>query len=189
MARNRQVIVLAALLVVLAAVALVQWRRSQAAPREEQGVAANPARSAQQRTPARGVLGASDIPEVHLDHLKAERAAPKPAERDLFRFRPAAPPPPPPPVPRLPQPGGGLGTGPGGTTPPAPIPLRLIGIVESRSTGKLAVLRDERGDIFQGREGAVLDGRYRIVRIGTESVEMAWADGRGQPQRIPLSVQ
>ena len=37
-----------------------------------------------------------------------------------------------------------------------------------------------------GSEGDIIEGRYRIVRIGVESIELAWVDGRGQ-QTIRLS--
>jgi hypothetical protein len=47
------------------------------------------------------------------------------------------------------------------------------------------VLSDGR-DQFYGREGDIIDGRYRIVRIGVESVDMTYVDGRGA-RRIPLS--
>jgi hypothetical protein len=69
---------------------------------------------------------------------------------------------------------------------PPPIPLRFIGIVdEVRRHLKLAVLSDGR-NVFYGREGDIIEGRYRIVRIGLESIEMTHVDGRGQ-QTIRLS--
>jgi len=40
--------------------------------------------------------------------------------------------------------------------------------------------------VFYGREGEVIEGRYKILRIGVESVEMSYVDGRGR-QRIPLT--
>lgn len=69
---------------------------------------------------------------------------------------------------------------------PPPIPLRFIGIVEASERGtKVAVLSDGR-DVFYGREGDVIDGRYRIVRIGVESIELEYLDGRGR-QTIRLT--
>ena len=41
-------------------------------------------------------------------------------------------------------------------------------------------------NVFYGREGDIIEGRYRIVRIGLESIEMMHVDGRGQ-QTIRLS--
>jgi hypothetical protein len=37
-----------------------------------------------------------------------------------------------------------------------------------------------------GPEGATIDGRYRIIKIGAESVELAHVDGRGH-QMIRLT--
>jgi hypothetical protein len=69
---------------------------------------------------------------------------------------------------------------------PPPIPLRFIGIVEASARGtKVAVLSDGR-DVFYGREGDAIDGRYRIVRIGVESIELEYLDGRGR-QTIRLT--
>jgi hypothetical protein len=69
---------------------------------------------------------------------------------------------------------------------PPPIPLRFIGLVDAPGqTARLAVLSDGR-NVFHGREGDIIDGRYRIVRIGVESIEMSYVDGRGR-QTIRLS--
>jgi hypothetical protein len=78
-------------------------------------------------------------------------------------------PPPPPPPPRLP-----------------PIPYRFIGIVEAPNRAeRLAVLTDGQNR-FYGREGQLVEGRYRILRIGADSIDMAYADGRGR-QTIRLT--
>jgi hypothetical protein len=50
---------------------------------------------------------------------------------------------------------------------------------------RIAALSDGRFTYY-GREGDIIDGRYRIVRIGVESIEMVHVDGRG-PQTIRLS--
>ena len=64
--------------------------------------------------------------------------------------------------------------------------MRFIGLVEApQQAQKIAVLSDGRG-IYQGREGDIIEGRYRILRIGVESVDMAYVDGRGR-QTIRLS--
>lgn len=70
--------------------------------------------------------------------------------------------------------------------PPA-ITLKFVGLVERREQSeRIAVLRDTVGHIFYGAEGAVIEGRYRIVRIGAESIEITYLDGRGR-QTIRLS--
>jgi hypothetical protein len=64
--------------------------------------------------------------------------------------------------------------------------MKFIGVVEAVSPAqRIAVLSDARG-VYEGREGDVIEGRYRIVRIGQESIEMAYLDGRGR-QTIRLS--
>ena len=123
-------------------------------------------------------------PDVHLRALDAERPKPIPGERNLFRFRPKpppAPPPVPPPVVR------NIPGGPSGPPPPPPIPLKFIGIVEAPAQSKrIAALVDSTGHAFQGREGDIVAGQYRVLKIGVESIEMAYLDGRGR-QTIRLS--
>jgi hypothetical protein len=64
--------------------------------------------------------------------------------------------------------------------------LKFIGIVEAPGQAlKIAVLSDGR-NVFYGREGDIIEGRYRILRIGAESLEIAYADGRGR-QTIRLT--
>jgi hypothetical protein len=45
--------------------------------------------------------------------------------------------------------------------------------------GKVAVFSDCRATM-SGIEGDIVDGRYRLVRIGVESVVMEYVDGRGR---------
>jgi hypothetical protein len=114
---------------------------------------------------------------VKLDALKSVRPDQGELERNPFRFKPPpAPPPPPPPKPQPPQP----------TLPPQPIvptvppiPLKFMGTVE-RGTLKLAALTDCKGFTYSGREGESIDGRYRLVRIGEESVVMEYLNGTGR---------
>lgn len=130
-----------------------------------------------------GPPAAAQAGRIGLDRLTAERPQPGQLHRNLFRFEsPKAAPGSTPPPPARPAPGPLTAN----VQPPPPpaIPLRFIGIVED-SKMKLAVLTDGR-DVFYGKEGDVLDGRYRIVRIGVESVELEHVDGRGR-QTIRLS--
>jgi hypothetical protein len=65
--------------------------------------------------------------------------------------------------------------------------LRFIGVVErTEKSQRIAVLRDTVGHIFSGPEGSIIEGRYRIVRIGNESIEMSYLDGGGR-QTIRMS--
>lgn len=179
---RRRLIILVALLVVVAGAGAYQfWPSTQAAT----------ARAAV-RAAARQAQGPTSVtaPDVHLPALRDDR--PQPVEdprRDLFRFKPKAPPPRP--VEQrpafVPRPVvSDAPTAPAGPPPLPPIAMRFIGLVEEQDRAqKIAILTDGRG-IYQGREGDIIEGRYRIVRIGVESVEMAYLDGRGR-QTIRLS--
>jgi hypothetical protein len=128
---------------------------------------------------------------VRLDVLEAAHARPAEERRDPFRFRSEAPPRETHPVPAANlQPGGPGAPGAQGTfralpSGPPPMMLKFIGILKPTSATPIAVLSDGK-NVFYGREGETVDGRYRIHRIGVESIEMEWADGRGK-QVIRLS--
>ncbi len=183
MARNYgRPIVLAGLLVVLAAVLYYQWQGASASP----APAPAPARSA---AAARATTGReappAPVPEVKLQALAEPRPDPTSAERNPFSFQPKAPPPAAQQA-MVSRPASPVVTGPPVPPPPPPIPLKFIGIVEGAPRpGKLAVLSDGR-DVYYGKEGDLIEGRYRIVRIGVESIEMTYVDGAGR-QVIRLS--
>jgi hypothetical protein len=193
--RRRQ-LMLGALVVVLLVVIYRLWTATSAAP----AVASNPSAAgapARTQAPARaargtGTAGADGTEgvDVHLDALDAERARPGKGERNLFRFRPKAPPPPPPAPPKTAQPAlpvNPVPQPPPGPPPVPPITLKFIGIIESPTHArKIAVLSDGRNPPFQGEEGAIIEGRYRILKIGVESIELAYLDGRGR-QTIRLT--
>src|SRR5580765_4248862 len=128
------------------------------------------------------------VDPVRLDVLKRTRPEPRGGHQDPFSFqarRTATSPEAgstPVPQPTAPTPVAELQ----GPPPPPPITLRFIGILNAASTSKIAVLSDGKGNVFYGREGETIDGRYRIDRIGVESIDMAWTDGRGH-QVIRLS--
>jgi hypothetical protein len=53
-------------------------------------------------------------------------------------------------------------------------------MADPQNPGKrIAILSDARSTYY-GREGEVLEGRYRIVKIGVESIELTYLDGRGR---------
>ena len=149
-----------------------------------------------ERTPTRAAQSDSPpaAPDVHLQALNADRPRPESSERNLFRFATKAPPPPPPTVP---SPSRGtppppvvvapMPSGPPQPAPPPPITLKFIGIIEATERAqKIAILSDGRNVPFYGREGDIIEGRYRILKIGVESVELAYVDGRGR-QTIRLT--
>lgn len=152
------------------------------------------ARPGATRTPAgaRPVAGVPEVGVVRLDALSRALAEAPAVTRDPFRFRAAAPAPSVSSAPSA-RPGGQGPAGvpgpppvPLGPPPPPPIPLKFIGLVEQAPGRlKLAVLSDGR-NVFYGKEGDTIEGRYRIERIGPESIEMAYLDGRGR-QTLRLS--
>ena len=73
-----------------------------------------------------------------------------------------------------------------GPPPPPPITIKFIGIVET-ARGKVGAFTDCRAT-FPGREGEVIEGRYRVVRIGIESAIVEYTDGRGRTT-LPLNGQ
>src|SRR6478736_463966 len=127
--------------------------------------------------------------EVRLNALAGDRQEPGKAARNPFRYQPKAAPPPKmvTPVAPPPQPQAGPAI-PVGPPPPPPIALKLIGVLERANGVKWAVLSDGKSAPLYGKDGDIIDGRYVIVKIGTESIEMTYADGRGR-QMIRLSGQ
>ena len=69
------------------------------------------------------------------------------------------PPPPPPPIP--------------------PVPLKFMGTVEKPGL-TLAALTDCKGFSYAAREGELVDGRYRLVKIQVESVILEYSNGTGR---------
>jgi len=184
---RKPVWVLVALLACVAAVAFYVSQRTRPA------ADASPAgRRDDRKSNARGEAPA----DVRLAALEAAPPEMVDANRNPFRFQPKAPPPPPVrPAPALPrpavQPGAGGADGQPGATavpvqaPPPPIQLKFIGTIDAPGVGKLAALSDGKF-VYRGREGDVIEGRYRIVKIGVESIVMEHLDGRGR-QTIRLT--
>jgi len=184
--RRRQM-VLGVLLVVLA---FVLYRAVTTEPTGTQGTTSSgtrPSSNGRARTAASGRLTEppATAPDVHLRALDDERPKPISGDRNLFRFKPKPLPPPPPAPP--PQPVRVTPVVPPGPPPLPPIPLKFIGIVEATTQStRIAALLDPTGHVFQGAEGGVVAGQYRILKIGVESIELAYADGRGR-QTIRLT--
>ena len=165
------------------AVALAVWSLRG----EGQAPAAAPAAARQAaRAPA---ARPTTIEDVRIDTLTAQRAEPAAEGRNPFRFearRPAVAEPPatdaPAVTPALAAPA------PAGPPPLPPIPFKFIGLVEGAAGARIAVLSDSRGLVVHGGEGAIIDGRFRILAIGAETLDIAYADGRGR-QTLRLTGQ
>jgi hypothetical protein len=176
---RRQKVLLGLLAVVLVAVAIYQlWPATSAAPSassNRQAVATRGTGRAEQAT-------AQGTPDVHLEALEAEKPKPSGTDRNLFRYKPKAVPPPAT-VPRAADPvvapAPVVPSGPPLPAPPPPIPLKFIGIM-GPDHSKIAVLSDSKGPPISAKEGELVLGQYRVLKIGVESVEVAYADGRGR---------
>jgi hypothetical protein len=129
------------------------------------------------------------VPRIDLERLPHERPTLRIGRRDIFAF---GPPPTLPPTPR-----------PSTTPPPTPDPqealvatpvpgprlppltLKYIGSVENGRGARVAVLLTDRNELLTGQAGEVVANRYKIARIGLESVDLEEV-GTGQVKRIPL---
>jgi len=181
-ADRRRLLLSSGVLAVLVAVLWAMWPSTPAPS------AAVPAPVARQAGP-----GSSGVPSpvapVRLDSLTAGRHEPSDAERNPFRYQARVVAPPPRPVNTEPV---AVTEAPRPVTPPGPPPappiaLKFIGMMERANGVKWAVLSDGK-NVMHGREGDIVEGRYRIVKIGTESVELTHVDGRGR-QVVRLTGQ
>jgi hypothetical protein len=174
---------------IAAALVFAIWTMWPASPAPS--AAGAPARARGARGAASQNASADPVPAVKLGSLTESRREPAEAPRNPFRYEPKAPPPAPkrveaPPAPiEAPKPGPVVPAG-----PPAlpPIQLKFIGVLERSDGTKWAALSDGKARVMQGKEGDIIDGQYRLVKIGAESVEMTYVDGRGR-QVIRLTGQ
>jgi hypothetical protein len=187
---QRQLAVLGTILVVLAVVLYWQSTRDVDAPPAEVAGSAPPASATLPAGVPAPSGAARTIPIVALAALGLEQPEPVDTGRDPFRFGAASdarraggtPSTVAVPVPAAPS----LPAGPIAPPGPPPIVLKFIGFAKQGTAGRLyAVLRDERG-IYHGAEGDIVEGRYRILRVTTGEVEIAYVDGRGRT-KIPLA--
>jgi hypothetical protein len=137
-----------------------------------------------------GQGGSNGVSDIRLELLERERGELTPPERNPFRFeRRASATPPLARQARRAQPVEIGPTEPPPPPPPPPIPLRYIGYLQPVETkARVAVLSDGRGNVFNGKEGDVIEGRYRLLRVGDNSADLIYLDGRGR-QTIRLSGQ
>ena len=179
-AERRNEILLAIVAVVLAFAIYRAWPTTASVSSEP-----SPTARAGAAAPFASAGGGPQAPEVHLGALEEGRPRPTSGDRNLFRFKVRPAPRPPAPIVAAPV-QVPLLTAPPPPPPLPPIAFKFIGIVEApEQPTKIEVLSDGR-NVFHGREGDIIEGRYRILRIGVESIEMVYLDGRGR-QTIRLS--
>lgn len=155
--------VLVALVVVLGLTAWRWWAPQSSAPVAASGV------GQARRSVARSPL---DIPDARLQMERLQAASQRntpPVGRNIFEYgrvsrpvrivkpavasTPQAPPPQSPP-------------------PPPPPPLRFYGMAENQAGGARRVFLTDGNEIYVARQGDVIEGRYRVVRISGDSMEL-----------------
>jgi hypothetical protein len=137
------------------------------------------------------------VPRIDLARLDQARSSDLAGRRDLFDFghggvREDDGEPIPTVMVEVPRPGPAAG---GVTDPlapavvpspaPPPLSLKYIGSVQNERGVKVAVLVTDKREVLTGQAGDVLANRYRIARIGLESVDLEEI-ATGQSRRIPL---
>lgn len=188
MLSDRRRVLLAVLVVV--ALGAVWWNFQDGSAAPGPAPAAGPA-----RRPAASAGAVEQLPaaeSVRLSSLPQERGEPEAAVRNPFRFERRTPPPATAPAQTAPvfappavteKPAGLANAG------VAPIALKFIGVMQQGGGVVWAVLTSGDGQTpLHGKEGDIIDGRYRILKIGNESIELAYLDGRGR-QTIKLTGQ
>jgi hypothetical protein len=111
------------------------------------------------------VLAQSLDPTLRTDLLKtSEDVTYKGSGRDIFQNQPE-----PPPIPKEVK--KVINTAPPPPPPPPPIPLKFYGFSGSKS-GPKQVFLSKGDDIFIAKEGQIVDRRYKILKIGPNSVEV-----------------
>ena len=152
---------------------------SRLAPDSATGQAAPGATRTARKPPP--LLAQTLDPTLRFDLLKSsEDVAYKGTGRDIFRSQAEEPPIPKPLPPEI---------HPGAVTPPPPppIPLKFYGFA-SRKDGNKRIFLSKGEDIFVAKEGDIVDRRYKIVHIGTNSVEVQDVLTNYPPQTLPLSL-
>jgi hypothetical protein len=126
--------------------------------------------------------------DVKIEALGQAPAGPTEANRNPFRFQPKPPPPPPPMPPSQQRPPAFVPSTPPPPAGPPPIGtlIKFIGIIDTGKE-KIGAFSDCRYT-FSGREGEIIEGRFRVVRIGVESAILEYVDGSGRTT-LPLNGQ
>ena len=171
--KRRREVWLGAVAVVLLALAVWNMRPTESQPAATAASAAAPTNAAAAR---------NSLTDIDLDALQKERPQPQESKRNPFGFQPKPAPAAPPRAVIAPSPADtASAAGPMEPPPLPPITLKYIGdMADPAKPGKrIAILSDGRHALY-GREGEVIEGRYQILRIGVESVELAYLDGRGR---------
>ena len=174
-------------LIAIAAVGTVAWLMWGGSPPPRMDQTTGPAPTSNQlmnRRASSTKVAPPTVPQA-LRFAEIQQVPDEPeAGRNLFRFgaKPVPPPPPAPPPPVYTPPPPPVYTPP----PIPPVPLKLITIIidpdDPAPTKRRVYLTYEKGDgkAFEHFQGDVIDGRFRLVKVGTTDVVVSYLDGSGQ---------
>jgi hypothetical protein len=70
-------------------------------------------------------------------------------------------------------------------TPLPPLTVHYVGAVEDKRGVKVAVFLTDKEEVLTGQAGQLVGNRFRILRIGLESVDIQEV-GSEQTRRVPL---
>ena len=166
--QDKKKTIVAVVLLILAVILMV---RAFSGGGEENGAntpaptAASSASKAKTRKPAKTLLAHSLDPTLRFDLLKSsEDVTYKGNGRNIFSSQA-----PPPEIPKVVQPV--VDTTPPTPPPPPPSGLKFYGYAGPKNGAKkIFLIKGE--DIFLAKEGDIVDRRYRIVHVGTTSVQI-----------------
>jgi hypothetical protein len=135
-------------------------------------------------------------PTLQLDLLaKVQGVSAEGGSRNLFQFS-TPPPPPAPPAPKTPEPkivpkpaevAQSLST-PAVKPPPPPINLKYYGFSTVRNGGAKTAFFLDGEDVLVATEGQLVKRRYKVVRIGVNSVVMEDIEAKSE-QTLPLTQE
>ena len=174
-AKTRQMVTLVGLLVVLGGVITYQLSPSDTA--SGPGAPSNPREA--RRTPER-----MQVADVALERLTPGADTFQGPRRDPFSFRPKPIPQPPPQARNAQPPPVFVAPQPPPAPPVRPIALKYLGYAEHANGVRVALLSDGNvRPVMTGRQGDVIDGQYRLLRVDANEIEMSYLDGTGRRRR------
>jgi hypothetical protein len=129
-----------------------------------------------------------EVPRIDLARLESPKGEAAAGRRDLFDYGvPPAPPPTPRPLVLPPTVMASAAPPPTGpvSVPLPPLNVRYVGAIEDKRGLKVGVFLTERDEVLTGQAGQVVGNRFRIIRIGLESVDIQEV-GSDHTRRIAL---